>query len=334
MAVSADSNDVILVIRLGAMGDILHALPAVASLKRSFPHRKLVWLLSPKWMPLLEGNPFIDEFVEFERGSLGALRQTWSRLKSLKPSLAIDFQGLVQSALAGRITGAKRFFGFTRSVAREPLAARFYSFPTPVHGPHRIERNLQLVQAAGATDLTLDSWIPDGRDEGSLPKSPFVLVSPFAGWAGKQWPVNAYEALGERLGRHGLQLVANVSAGQCEQLAHLKNLHLHSSSIGGLIAATRGATAVLGLDSGPLHLAAALKKPGVALFGPTDPAQTGPFSNTFTVIRTNTVATTYKRHSDVHESMKEITVDQVANALLQKVYSAQDSDVKLGVRRS
>ena len=119
--------DAILVIRLGAMGDIIHALPAVASLKKSFPQRKLMWLVAPRWLPLLEGNPSIDELIPVERSSIISLGGSWRRLRTLRPGLAVDFQGLVKSAFLGRISGPKEFLGFARSIAREPLASFSYT---------------------------------------------------------------------------------------------------------------------------------------------------------------------------------------------------------------
>ena len=177
----SDQQEPILVIRISAMGDIIHALPAVASIKKSFPDRKLAWLVAPRWMPLMEGNPFVDELIPFERSGVGALRESWRRLRGVKPELAVDFQGLVQSAIAGRAAQPKRFFGFDKSVAREPMAAAFYTHRVGAQGPHRVQRNLQLVQAAGASQLTEDAWIPIGKEEGELPSGPFVLINPFAG---------------------------------------------------------------------------------------------------------------------------------------------------------
>lgn len=309
-------NNAILVIRLGAMGDILHALPAVASLKKSFPSAKLAWLVGEKWMPLLDGNPHIDELIPFHRGRIGALRNAWRRLRELKPRVAIDFQGLFQSAIAGRAAQPEVFFGFDRSVAREPFASMFYTHAIPVAGPHRIDRNLQLVQAAGASEPAHESWIPPGKEEGDLPDGAFVLANPFAGWASKQWPLEYYEALAGHLRAQRLELVVNVSLKHAPRLSHLKSVRVHTSSLPGLIAATRRATAVIGLDSGPLHLAAALGKPGVALFGPTDPMRTGPYGGSMTVLRAPAVETTYKRHAQIHPSMRAITPEQVAEALL------------------
>jgi len=309
----------LLVIRLSAMGDIIHALPAVASLKKSFPEKPLAWLVAPNWIPLLEGNPNIDELIPFHRSGIRALKASWMRLRALKPAFVIDFQGLMQSALAGRAAQPKIFYGFDSSVAREPFASVFYTHRIAATGPHRVERNLQLAEAAGASELSHDAWLPSGRDEGTLPSTPFVLASPFAGWTSKQWPIERYEPLAERLNREGLELVANVPKHRAGELSGLKHLPVHTSSIAGLIAATRRSTAVIGLDSGPLHLAAALRKPGVALFGPTDPARTGPYGGSMVVLRAGNTKTTYARHHEVHASMKAITVEQVADALVHSI---------------
>jgi heptosyltransferase I len=184
-----------------------------------------------------------------------------------------------------------------------------------VTGPHRIERNLQLVAAAGAVKSTFETWIPAGVAEGDLPREPFVLASPFAGWGSKQWPIERYEELGQSLARSGLRLVVNVAPERIAELRAFRHVTVHSSSLGGLIDATRRALAVIGVDSGPLHLAAALHKPGVALFGPTDPAQTGPFRSRICVLRRGTADTTYKRERRTHSSMAGISVAEVNEAL-------------------
>ena len=312
---ASSDKDIVLVIRLGAMGDVLHALPAVASLKLSFPENRILWLVSPKWMPLLEGNPSIDELVPFERDGLGSFLKLSRRLRQLRPEVAIDFQGLLQSAILGRLARARNLFGFARSVAREPVASRLYTHPGHVTGPHRIERNLQLVAAAGASALVTESWIPAGSPEGQLPARPFVLASPFAGWSSKQWPLNLYNQLGRELNKQGLELVINVPPQRVAETLSLTEVHVHTSSLTGLIDATKRAASVVGVDSGPLHLAAALKKPGVALFGPTDPAQTGPFGSPMVVLRDEHAQTTYKRGSTTDQSMANISPQRVAEAL-------------------
>ncbi len=315
-------GDEILVIRLGAMGDILHALPAVASLKLSFPNKKLFWLVARKWLALLEGNPYIDELIPFDRTDIASVIRLRRTLSHLRPGTAIDFQGLVQSALLGRLAHPRNFFGFDRLIAREPLASRFYTHRIKAWGPHRIQRNLQLAQAAGALKCTEESWIPAGFQEGHLPDRPFVLASPFAGWTSKQWPLEMYSQLERELAQQGFALVMNISPQHAQRMCSFAEFHLHTSGLNGLIDATRRATAVVGVDSGPLHLAAALKKPGVALFGPTDPAQTGPFKSPLVVLRNDRAQTSYKRGNQIDSSMVSISPEQVAQALIKSLDAA------------
>ena len=108
----------ILVVRLGAMGDVIHALPAVASLKHSFPHSHVTWVIRPRWAPLLEGNPFVDEIVPFERTPRGVFDAARS-LRARRFDFAVDFQGLMQSALVAAAARANRIVGFHRSQAAE-----------------------------------------------------------------------------------------------------------------------------------------------------------------------------------------------------------------------
>jgi heptosyltransferase-1 len=316
MSEAARKSDAMLVVRLGAMGDILHALPAAASLKLSFPNRKLVWVVEQVWTPLLQGNPHIDRLISFERRRSATWLPARRELRSCRYSLAVDFQGLIKSAVVARLAGASKTFGFARGEVREWPAALLYSDEISSAAIHRVDRALDLAAAAGATVLTKDSALPSGEPEGELPDSPFALASPLAGWASKQWPLEYFEQLGALLQREsGLQLVLNAAPSARDLLGKIRNVRLHFSSIGGLIDATRRATAVIGVDSGPLHLAAALHKPGVAVYGPTDPAVNGPYGGTLKVLRAAGAPTSYAREASIAPSMREITPEQVWRAL-------------------
>lgn len=299
----------LLVIRLGAMGDIIHTLPAVASLRQSFPGVRLTWLVEPRWKPLLEGNPYISELMLLERGSLAGLWRSAKNLWTRRFDLAIDFQGLIKSALAGALGRPERFYGYHRSQAREGAAASFYSHPVKVGATHVVDRHMDLAAAAGATARAFSFPLPQGEPEGSLPEGPFVLASPFAGWGSKQWPIERYMELAKMI---RWPLVLNLAQ---PMQPTAERVHVHVSSLKGLIDATRRAAAVIGVDSGPLHLAAALGRPGVAIFGPTDPARNGPYGTTFTVLREEGATTTYKRGAQSDASMSAITPRVVAEAL-------------------
>jgi heptosyltransferase-1 len=297
----------ILVVRLGAMGDIIHSLPAVASLKHSFPGWKLHWAVEPKWACLLEGNPFVDALIPVRRDTLSGILATRRLLRAERFDFAVDFQGLLKSALVASAARPERIFGFHQSQTRERAAGLFYSDKTTSQSVHVVDRNLDLAAAAGAVSTLRNFHLPAGRSEGDLPSGPFVLASPLAGWGAKQWPIEHFRVLAGRLREEfGIPLILNGPPGS--GLPHI-------SGLPGLIHATRRAAAVVGVDSGPIHIAAALGRPGVAIFGPTDPARNGPYGDTLRVLRSPLAATTYKRGAEADESMRAISPDEVFEAL-------------------
>jgi len=305
----------ILVVRLGAMGDIIHALPAAVSLRGSGEAR-LTWAVKPQFRPLLEGGGAADEIVEIRRESPRALLEALRALRRSRFDAAVDFQGLVQSALLARLSAARRVWGFSRERLREPAAALFYDERVPTRAAHIVDMNLDLALAAGARERRTGFPLPPGRPEGELPRGRFVLASPFAGWGSKQWPLEYYLELGRLLeSESGTPLVLNVSPAQAEALAGRSGIRVHVSSIEGLIDATRKAAAVVGVDSGPMHLAAALDKPGVAIYGPTDPARNGPYSPRIRVLRAAGARTCWRRLPAPDESMRAIAPGRVLEAL-------------------
>jgi heptosyltransferase-1 len=300
----------ILVVRLSSMGDVIHALPAVASLKHSFPESRVSWVIKKRWAPLLAGNPFVDEVIPFDRNASG-IAALWRKLRAEAFDVAVDFQGLIQSAVIAA-AGSASVVGLHRSQAREAAAAWLYSTRVITRSAHRVDQNLELATAAGATKLLRTFVIPQGAPEGKLPEGRFVLASPLAGWGAKQWPLKFYEELAAKL---DIPLVVNGAPGSASELGAIRGAQAHLSGIDGLIDATRRAHAVIGVDSGPMHLAAALGKPGVAIFGPTDPASHGPYGGSLRVLRAPGAETTYKRHAGTHPSMAAISADAVVEAL-------------------
>lgn len=304
----------ILVVRLGAMGDVIHCLPAVATLKRSFPQARIHWVIKPRWAVLLESNPNVDEVIPFDRG-LGSANALRKQLRQIPFDLALDLQGLLQSALIARASRAGTIVGLDKTQAREPLSARFYTKTVITGSPHRVERYRELAIAAGADQVSDDFDLPSGSPEGRLPAE-FVLASPMAGWGSKQWPQEHWQQLARAIKREmNLPLVVNGVPGDAATLQSLSPAVPHISGIAGLIDATRRATAVIGVDSGPMHLAAGLHKPGVAIFGPTDPASHGPYGGSLRVLRDPAAPTTYKRDPEIAPSMRAISPEMVLAAL-------------------
>jgi heptosyltransferase-1 len=187
----------------------------------------------------------------------------------------------------------------------------FYTHTVRPAAAHVVEQNLELAAATGARERVSSFYVPAGAPEGSLPGPPFVLANPAAGWVSKQWPLERYDELGRRLREElGVELVLNGA-----MAIETPHTRAHVSGLPGLMDATRRAVAVVGVDSGPLHLAAALRKPGVAIFGPTDPARNGPYGGSLTVLRSPHAVTTYKRGREIDASMLDIPVGAVFSAL-------------------
>ncbi len=306
----------ILVIRLGAMGDIFHTMPAVASLRQGLPASEITWVVEKKWLPILEGCPFVNRVVTLDRTSFRTVAASIGRLRAASFDLAVDFQGLLKSALIAFGSGAGKRMGYTRDHLREPLAGLFY---TEAHTPkpdHMVDKHLELAAVAGGRTTKPKFYLPEGRAEGPLPPQPFVLSCPQAGWGAKQWPASYYGELGDLLkDEMGLTLVLNGPPGAEDQLRAMGSVHAHCSGLPGLIHATRRAVAVVGLDSGPVHMAAAIGKPGVAIFGPTDPSRNGPYGGTISVLRTPDAETTYKRGEEENTAMRSITPRMVVDEL-------------------
>lgn len=299
------------------MGDIIHSLPGAASLRHSFPEARITWVVEPQWTPLLEDNGFVDRIVVFRRDSPVSWGRTKEELRREPYDLAVDFQGLTKSALIAHLARAERIAGFASGVVRERPAGLFYSTRVPSRAVHVADQALDLAAGAGASNLVRVFPLPEGAPEGRLPDAPFALASPLAGWASKQWPLEYYGKLAGMLReKFGMPLVLNGAPGTVPAVA---GTLAHESGIPGLIDATRRASVVIGVDSGPLHLAAALNKSGVAIYGPTDPIRNGPYGGDFEVFRLPGAPTTHRRGTTIAGSMRAITPEQVFDALAARV---------------
>ena len=327
----------VLILRFGALGDIVHTLPAAAHLRRALPDARIVWAVEPRWLPILEGHPAIDRFVAlplkawrknpFAGPARAAVRAAMEALRAERFDLAIDFQGLLKSGLTAWRSGARERVGFERTELRERLAACCYTRAIAVHRRHVVDKNLALARGAvGGEAGTAEVSLPAGAVSPSLPAGEFLLASPFAGWRAKEWPLERYAELAARAWtERRLPLALDCAPGDAAEAAALAalappgSLIPHPSSLAELLGATRRARAVIGVDSGPLHLAAALDAPGVALFGPTDPARNGPYGSSFRVLRAPGAATSYKRGGGYSASMLALSVDQVWEALTERL---------------
>ena len=338
-----------LIVRLGSLGDIVHALPAVSALRSAHPQARIDWVVERRWSPVLEGNPDIDNVVwldtlGFRRAPLSPQTRAgfWASLKSLRGAgytCTIDFQGLFKSALLAAWTGAAQRIGFSENFLREPGCAAFYTeCVTPRNRAHVIAQNMTLVERLGVRSGGTEIWrfpLPQSQAAEAYVEQRLAeydirecfVVNPGGGWLGKGWPAERYGALSDALSAlYGWRCVVSYGPGEQPlveetlQAARASSPVAFTTDIQQLIALLRRALLFIGGDTGPLHLAAALGTPIVGLYGPTSPERNGPFSPRDVVV-SNAEACRDSRRREPHytPSMTSITVDQVVEAVTQRV---------------
>ena len=362
----------LLVVRLSAMGDVIHTLPAAAALRQAFPHATLGWLIEERWAELLctlrhpragrrsPQRPLVDcvhsvNTAEWRRAPFSF--NTWqqmaaglSQLRGIQYDAAIDFQGAVRSALLGRWSGAPIVYGSAQP--RENAASMFYTRDVllKTQGTHVVEQALALVGAV-VSSTTASASVPtaiissaivpsaivptptaegrvefpvDGDAENKIADftadvNDFAILNPGAGWGAKRWPVERYGQVAKELAKDGLCSLINYGPGEEELAVAVETAgegaaRKISCSISELIALTRRARLFIGGDTGPMHLAAALKIPVVAIFGPTNPARNGPFGTRSIVLRSASSLTDHTRRGEPEQGLLEITAGEVVNA--------------------
>ncbi len=337
----------LLVVRLSAMGDVIHALPAITALREALPDIKLGWLIEERWAELLctrhcarSGprsleRPLVDRvhavYTKVWRRSM--LRfDTWQQIARCRSELreasydaVIDLQGAIRSALLSKWAGATVSFGSAHP--RENAARMFYSRKVKVNDrDHVVEQGLDLVRAivptllgSGSVLLPVDSDAEAKVDSLLSGTRRFAILNPGAGWGAKRWPAQRYAEVARELAKDNLISLVNCGPGEEDLAASVEAASLGaarkiSCSISELIALTRRANLFIGGDTGPMHLAAALKIPVVAIFGPTNPARNGPFDTPAIVLRSPASVTDHSRHRDPEQGLMEITVGEVVEA--------------------
>jgi len=320
-----------LLLRMSALGDIVHALPAAAALRATYTEARIDWVIDAKWARVLEGNPTLTEVISLDGRSSHGIAAAIRKVRASKYACAIDFQGLYKSALIALASGAPRRIGFQSSYAREGLVALLYTDRVNPRGAHKVEHNLTLVERAGARSMPprfpLAIRAEDvecvARELSAHGLADFFVLNPGGGWRSKCWPAERYGELHRALAqRHGWRGVVTFGPGE-ENLARQVILAAGDNppvaialGLGPLLAILRRAKFIVSADTGPLHLAAALGAPVVGLYGPTDPARNGPFSDHDVVVRNLRYAeTTYNRGASYSAAMLSIAVEQVVDAV-------------------
>jgi heptosyltransferase-1 len=335
----------LLILRLSSMGDVIHTLPAAGALRKALPETTIGWVIEERWSellcardypldgPLSEQKPLVNRVhcVRTKQWRKSPLAQaTWADLRSSLSEVrktgydtAIDFQGAIRSAVIARWSGAREIVGF--AVPRETPAHWFYKNNVQAAGAHVIEQNLALAAALAGTAEAPKAILP--RDPAAEvwcdryfeDTKHLVLLNPGAGWGAKQWPAERYAAVARELARDGYTLVVNHGPGEEELAQTVVKSSAGAAqpvrcSLGELIALTRRASLFIGGDTGPLHLAAALQVPVVAIFGPTDPARNGPFGTRSIVLRNPESVTSHSHRAEAEPGILRIAADRALAA--------------------
>ena len=324
----------VLIVRLGALGDLVHAMPAVAALRAAWPDAGIDWLVDGRYAALLELVPGVNRIVVIGGRTGRPVRSVIRDLRRARYDLAIDFQGLLKSAALARFAGARETAGFVAGQLREPLAGVFYTRRIPADDSgHVVRKNLSLVEALGvgvrevAAPLKVTASAVPGQvrqllriDAGAR----FAVINPGAGWPNKQWPAGRYGAIAALLrARHGMPSIVTwgpreqALAGEVVAASDGAAKVAPSTSIADLVELARAAAVFLAGDTGPMQLAAAVGTPVVGLFGPTNPLRNGPWDAADTwVSRFDECECHHKRRCRRETPcVNTITVEQVADAV-------------------
>jgi heptosyltransferase I len=325
----------VLIVRLSAIGDVIHTMPLACALRDAWPDMLLTWVVEDRGGALLRGHRAIDELIEVPRGFLKSPVGVWRlrrRLRDRGFNLAIDAQGLTKSALVAWLSGAKRRIGFGEPFGRE-ISRWFQTEVVDTPRMHAVDRMLQLLRPLGIQPAIVRFDVPELPPERSfaetalqqagLRRNGFALVTPGAGWASKLWMVGRFAAvtrhLGSRWNLPSLVIWGNERERDwAEQIAADADGHARLApkmSLMQLAALQRRARLFVGADTGPLHLAAALGTPCVGLYGPWPADMYGPYGPQHIAVQKMCLdGSTWQRRHAPSKYMDAIDVETVAAA--------------------
>lgn len=277
-----DRVNSILVIKPSSLGDIVHTLPAVAAVRDAHPRAKITWVINPEFVPLLRGNSDVDHVHIFPRGEFrglgapGNMWAWWKKTKEVRPDLALDFQGLLRSAWIAKASGAKEIFGM--SDGREGSRLFYHRIAKVNRREHAVERYLKVAEIAGGKiGEALRCPLPTGD---TLPRfdeyPPFILLHPFARGDGKSLSNKVIDEICRAFAPTRVVVVGKSQrkidiAENCVDLTN-------QTSLLQLIRLIRVAQFVVSVDSGPMHIAAAVNDRLLSIHTWTDPRRVGPYN--------------------------------------------------------
>lgn len=329
------SGQRILIVRVSAIGDIIHGIPVLCALRDAFPDAFLAWVAEGSMGDVLEGHPALDELVRVPRRWWKSPREVWrmrNRLRAMRFDVAIDLQCLTKSAVTAWLSGAPRRIGKAGADGRE-LSRWFNNERVEASGAHVLENYLSMLRPLGieTTNVRFDlperaadaEFIDNFLRKRGLIGERFAVLNPGAGWPSKVWPAERYGALARHLfAKHGVVSVAAwgipneapmaetivATSGGRAQLAPATTM-LQLASL------CRRAALFVGSDTGPMHLAVAVGTPTISMHGPSRADWCGAYgpNNIRLQIRYEDGSSMERRRAD-DEAMRAITVEMAAHA--------------------
>jgi heptosyltransferase-1 len=331
----------VLIVRLGSLGDVVHAIPVAAALRREFPHAQIDWMVDPAYVDFLGLLSCINRRIPvdpraFRRGrERRELRVIVQALRRTQYDVVLDLQGLLKSAILARSVRGRKTIGFPRRHLREPLARLFYTVaPDPGDAAHVIYKNLALLAPLQVQDrhlrfpLTIERTPTVESVLGRYGAGGYVLINPGAAWPNKRWPPSRFGAVAaevqEQLDVPSLVLwgpgerelafeVVEASAGAAQMAP--------PTTMVDLVGISRGAQLMLSGDTGPLHIAGAVGTPLVAIFGPTRHERNGPWGlDDVAISRAEQCACQYRRRCRRPvPCIEDVSIAEVTAAVRQRL---------------
>lgn len=331
----------VLIVRLGSLGDVVHAIPAQQCLHSYFPHAEIHWISKAPYLTLLSHIPGISRVwrADFDTWSWSSSQECWKTVRALrreKFDYAIDFQGLFKSALLARWAGARHVVGFAAGQTREPFVSLLYSRTPRVKEErlHVVDLNLRLVSLLGCSGdgkglLPLripaesEQSVQRCLNEAGIERP--VLINPGAGWVTKLWPTANYGQLADRIQRElNLPVVLTYGPGEETlveevQAASSTQLCRFPTSVLELAALCRKARLMVAGDTGPLHLAVALGTPSVSIMGPSTAWRNGPHQAADLVVQRRLPCSDCYKRTCNHFICMDISVEEVFSSVVRRL---------------
>ena len=341
----------VLIVKTSSLGDVIHTLPALNAIRNHFPDAHITWLVEAAAADLVVGHRALDRVIVSGRKrwmdqlrtrarwqAMAEMRSFWRELRDTRYDIVIDFQSLLKSGMLVWLARGRRKIGFGKGMQHQECSYLFLNERVPPVDMevHALSRGLMLLEAIGIHVREAVYHVPVSDDDryrikallkgnGIDGRRQLVAINPVALWETKLWRNNRFARVADRLisddhvdvvftgGPGDHQVVADITGMMAAPAANLAG----KTSLTQLGALYRQSAVLITTDTGPMHLAAAMGTPVVALFGPTAPWRTGPFGAGHQVVRSApSCSPCFKRSCDVHRCrcMTDITVSTVLDA--------------------